>query len=75
MKNFFKGVMKFLINIVLIGIMLTSAQHCMNLPFGWTGIGYFGIFLITLTLWKFMNDDNIQVCNIGLLNISITKEL
>jgi hypothetical protein len=51
MKEFFKKTFKFLIRLVLLAIMLTSAQHCMNLPFGWAGIGYLTIFCVALTVW------------------------
>ena len=51
MKNFFKKTVKFLLGIVLIAIMLVSAQHAMNLPLGWTGIGYILIFGAALGVW------------------------
>lgn len=51
MKKFFKKTLKFLFDIVLIAIMLTSAQHVMNLPIGWACFGYVAIFGATLTVW------------------------
>ena len=51
MKKFFKKTFKFLTSILLLAIMLTSAQHCMNLLFGWAGIGYLTIFCVALTVW------------------------
>lgn len=51
MKKFFKKTVKFLFDAVLIDIMLTSAQHVMNLSLGWTCFVYVAIFGTTLTVW------------------------
>ena len=51
MKKFFKKTVKFLFDSVLIAIMMTSAQHGMNLPLGLAGIGYILIFGAALTVW------------------------
>ena len=51
MKKFFKKTVKFLFEIVLMCIMLVSAQHVMNLPLGWAGVGYIIIFGAALTVW------------------------
>lgn len=51
MKKFFKKTIKFLFDTVLIAIMLTSAQHVMNLPLGWTCFGYIAIFGAALTVF------------------------
>ena len=51
MKKFFKKTLKFLFEIVLMAIMLVSAQHVMNLPLGWTGFMYIVIFGAALTVW------------------------
>ena len=51
MKKFFKKTLKFLFDTVLIAIMLTSAQHVMNLPLGWSGFGYVAIFGAALAVW------------------------
>lgn len=39
MKKILKKIENFLTEFVLFGTMLISAQHVMNLPLGWTGIG------------------------------------
>ena len=51
MKKFFKKTIKFLFDTVLIGIMMVSAQHVMNLPLGWACFGYIAIFGVVLTVW------------------------
>ena len=51
MKNFFKKTLKFLFEIVLMFIMLLSAQHVMNLPLGWKCIMYIVIFCAALEVW------------------------
>ena len=51
MKNFFKKTLKFLFEIVLMFIMLLSAQHVMNLPLGWVCIMYIVIFATALEVW------------------------
>ena len=51
MKKFFKKTVKFLFDIVLIAIMLVSAQQVMNLPLGWACFGYVAIFGAVLTVW------------------------
>lgn len=51
MKNFFKKTVKVLFEIVLMTIMLVSAQHVMNLPLGWTGFMYIVIFAAALEVW------------------------
>lgn len=51
MKKIFKKTLKFLFEIVLMSIMLLSAQHVMNLPLGWAGFGYIVIFGAALTVW------------------------
>lgn len=51
MKKFFKKTLKVLFDTVLMAIMLTSAQHGMNLPIGFAGIGYILIFGAALTVW------------------------
>ena len=51
MKNFFKKTVKFLFEIVLMAIMLVSAQHVMNLPLGWGCVMYIVIFGAALTVW------------------------
>ena len=51
MKNFFKKTLKVLFEIVLMSIMLLSAQHVMNLPLGWTGFMYIVIFAAALEVW------------------------
>ena len=51
MKKFFKKTVKVLFEIVLMSIMLVSAQHVMNLPLGWAGFGYIVIFAAALTVW------------------------
>lgn len=51
MKKFFKNTVKWLFDTALIAIMLTSAQHGMNSPLGWTGIGYMLIFGAVLAVW------------------------
>ena len=51
MKKFFKKTLKFLFEIVLMFIMLLSAQHVMNLPLGWAGFGYIVIFAAALEVW------------------------
>ena len=55
MKKILKKIGKFLIEFVLFGTMLISAQHVMNLPLGWTGIGYLVIFCVALTAWNFLH--------------------
>ena len=51
MKKIFKKTLKFLFEIVLMFIMLLSAQHVMNLPLGWTGFMYIVIFAAALEVW------------------------
>lgn len=51
MKKFFKKTLKFLFELALMCIMLVSAQHVMNLPLGWAGVGYIIIFGAALTVW------------------------
>ena len=51
MKKFFKKTLNFLFEIILMCIMLVSAQHVMNLPFGWTCFMYIAIFGAALTVW------------------------
>lgn len=51
MKKIFNKTLKFLFELVLMSIMLLSAQHAMNLPLGWTSIGYILIFCAALTVW------------------------
>ena len=51
MKKFFKKTLKFLFEIVLMLIMLVSAQHVMNLPLGWECIMYIIIFAAALEVW------------------------
>ena len=51
MKKFFKKTVNFLFDIALITIMLTSAQHVMNLPIGFACIGYILIFGAALTVY------------------------
>ena len=51
MKKFFKKTVKFLFEIVLMSIMLLSAQHVMNLPLGWACFGYIVIFCAALEVW------------------------
>ena len=51
MKKIFKKTLKFLFEILLMCIMLVSAQHVMNLPLGWACIGYIVIFGAALTVW------------------------
>lgn len=57
MKKILKKIGKFLIEFVLFGTMLTSAQHCMNLPLGWACIGYLVIFCVALTAWNFLHQN------------------
>lgn len=52
MKKFFKKTLKFLFEILLMCIMLVSAQHVMNLPLGWTGFMYIVIFAAALEVWN-----------------------
>lgn len=51
MKNFFKKTVKFLFEIVLMCIILVSAQHVMNLPLGLACAVYIVIFGAALTIW------------------------
>ena len=51
MKKIFNKTLKFLFELVLISIMLLSAQHAMNLPIGLTCFGYGTIFCAALTVW------------------------
>ena len=51
MKKFFKKTLKFLFDLTLMAIMLVSAQHGMNFPIGFAGIGYILIFGAALTVW------------------------
>ena len=51
MKKFFMKTVKVLFEIVLMCIMLVSAQHAMNLPLGWAGFGYIVIFGAVLIVW------------------------
>ena len=51
MKKFFKKTVKFLFEILLMCIMLVSAQHVMNLPLGWACFGYIVIFGAALEVW------------------------
>ena len=51
MKKIFNKTLKFLFELVLISIMLLSAQHAMNLPLGWGCVVYIVIFATTLTVW------------------------
>ena len=51
MKKFFKKTVKVLFEIVLMLIMLLSAQHVMNLPIGWECIMYMVIFCAALEVW------------------------
>ena len=51
MKKFFKKIVKFLFDLVLITIMLVSAQHFMNLPFGWGCVMCIVIFGVALTVY------------------------
>ena len=54
MKKFFKKTIKFLFDIVLMAIMLTSAQHGMNLPIGFAGIGCILIFGAVLAVYTYI---------------------
>ncbi len=69
MKEIIKTTLKLLFGTVLVGIMLLSAQHCMNLPFGWESLEYFAIFDVALALWGCITGTG--NCRIGLINISI----
>ena len=51
MKKFFKKTLKFLFEVVLMSIMVVSAQHVMNLPLGWACFVYILIFGAALTVW------------------------
>ena len=51
MKNFFKKTVKVLFEIVLMSIILVSAQHVMNLPIGWECVVYMVIFAAALEVW------------------------
>ena len=65
MKKIFKKAIKFLTNVALFGIMLTSAQHAMNLPFSWACIGYLAMFSIGLVVWSVFNYNNELYYNEG----------
>ena len=53
MKKFFKKTVNWLFYLALIAIMLTSAQHGMNLPIGFAGIGCILIFGAALKVWTY----------------------
>ena len=53
MKKFFKKTVNWLFYLALIAIMLTSAQHGMNLPIGFASIGYILIFGTALKVWTY----------------------
>ena len=53
MKKFFKKTLKFLFDIVLIVIMMASAEHAMNLPIGFACIGCILIFGAALEVWTY----------------------
>lgn len=57
MKKFFKTTVKILTNTALILIMLIGAQHAMNLPFSWTGLGYLVLFIVGLILLMLFNSN------------------
>ena len=54
-KKFFKKTFKFLIHLMVMTIMLISAQRGMNLPLGWASIVYLIIFCAALTVWGLLN--------------------
>ena len=54
MKKFFKKTLKVLFYLVLITIMLVSAQQVMNLPLGWVCVMCIVIFGATLTVWTYI---------------------
>lgn len=51
MNKIFKKTLKFLFEVVLMSIMLVSAQHVMNLSLGWACFVYGTIFCAALTVW------------------------
>lgn len=51
MKKIFKKTLNVLFELVLMFIMLVSAQHVMNLPLGWACAVYIVIFATALTVW------------------------
>lgn len=53
MKKFFKKTVKFLFDLVLMAIMLVSAQQVMNLPLGWKCIMCIVIFGAALTVYTY----------------------
>ena len=53
MKKFFKKTLKFLFDIVLIAIMMTSVNHAMDLPIGFACIGYILISGAALEIWTY----------------------
>lgn len=54
MKNFFlMKTVNWLFDLVLMAIMLVSAQHVMNLPIGFACIGYILIFGVALKVWTY----------------------
>jgi len=62
MKKILKKIGNFLIEFVLFGTMLISAQHVMNLPLVWIGIGYLVIFCVALTAWNFLHQGMCSIC-------------
>ena len=53
MKKFFKKTLKFLFDLALMGTMMVSVQHAMNLPIGWACFGYIVIFGAALTVYTY----------------------